>query len=190
MKNKLYNILMCDDIVQSINDNITALVEMIPEIEAMMGFMHNHPHHHLDVWGHTLFALSLSPDDFIIRLSILLHDIGKPHCYQDSDVRHFHGHAIFSSRMSCEILNRLGFNNNDIERITYLVMEHDTPISQVEIRNDIELARDKFYVQVCDALAHNPECLDKRIEYIRTINNKLNTGEEKDKIQELILKIS
>lgn len=190
MKNKLYNILMCDDIVESINDNITALVEMIPEIEDMIGFMHNHPHHHLDVWGHTLFALSLAPDDFIIRLSILLHDIGKPHCYQDSDVRHFHGHAIHSSRMSCEILNRLDFNRNDIERITYLVMEHDSPISQSEIKNDIDLARDKFYVQVCDALAHNPECLDKRIEYLNKINDKINTGDEKDKIQQLILKIS
>lgn len=190
MKNKLYNILMCDDIVGSINDNITALVEMIPEIEKMMGFMHNHPHHHLDVWGHTLLALSLSPDDFIIRVSILLHDIGKPHCYQDCEVRHFHGHAVFSSRIACEILNRLEFNRNDIERITYLVMEHDTPISNTEIKNDVLLAKDKFMVQVCDALAHNPETLDKRIEYINKINDMINTGDEKEIIRQLILKIS
>ena len=180
---------MCDDIVSSINDNITALVEMIPEIEKMMGFMHNHPHHHLDVWGHTLLALSLSPDDFLIRVAILLHDIGKPHCYQDGDVRHFHGHAVFSSRMSCEILNRLEFNRFDIDRITYLVMEHDMPISNEEIKNDNELAKDKFMVQVCDALAHNPEKLGKRIEYIESMNDKINKGEDKDLVRDLILKI-
>ena len=54
----------------------------------MIGFEHKHPHHHLDVWNHTLLALSYSPKDFDIRLVLLLHDIGKPHSYQDEEIRH------------------------------------------------------------------------------------------------------
>ena len=68
-------------------------------------------------------------------------------------------------------------------------MEHDSPISSVEINDDIDLVRDKFMVQVCDALAHNPEKLDKRIEYINKINDKINSGEDREIIRGLILKI-
>ena len=76
----------------------------------MIGFEHNHPHHHLDVWNHTLYALSLSENNFDIRLSLLLHDIGKPFSYQDDEIRHFHNHPYVSFIMSKSILSRLGFN--------------------------------------------------------------------------------
>ena len=51
---KLNEILSGVDILSSINDNFDTLLKLIPEIEYMIGFLHNHPHHHLDVWFHTL----------------------------------------------------------------------------------------------------------------------------------------
>ena len=68
----LEEILLSDNIIESINNNIDYLLKIIPEIKDMIGFDHKHPHHHLDVWNHTLLALSLSPKDFDIRLSLLL----------------------------------------------------------------------------------------------------------------------
>ena len=59
------------------------LMKLMPELKFMKGFDHKHPHHHLDVWKHTLLALSKAPNNFDIRLSLLLHDIGKPHSYQN-----------------------------------------------------------------------------------------------------------
>lgn len=106
----LYYILIDSDIISSINFNLDFLIELIPEIENMIGFEHNHPHHHLDVWNHTLYALSLSENNFDIRLSLLLHDIGKPFSYQDDEIRHFHNHPYVSFIMSKSILSRLGFN--------------------------------------------------------------------------------
>ena len=103
-KNTLYNILMCDDVVKNIRQNLQNLIVIIPEIADMIGFDHNHPHHHLDVWEHTLYALSLSPNNFDIRLALLLHDIGKPHSFQDDEVRHFKGHPELSAQITKYIL--------------------------------------------------------------------------------------
>ena len=68
-------ILLSDDVVKSIKENLKYLEEIIPEIKCMYGFEQHHPHHHLDVWNHTLLALSLSKKDFDVRLCLLLHDI-------------------------------------------------------------------------------------------------------------------
>ena len=189
MKEKIYKILMCDDVLKSINDNLEELIFIIPEIKDMIGFEHKHPHHHLDVWNHTLLALSLSEKDFIIRLVLLLHDIGKPHSYQDSEVRHFKNHPVMSAEISINILKRLEFSDSDIYTICYLIKEHDSPIKDEEIVVDKDLALTKFKIQLCDALAHNPLKLEKRINYLLDMNNKVNDIDEQEKYKKFLLKI-
>ncbi len=178
MKDKIYDILMVDDVVLSINNNLVTLLELIPEIKDMIGFSHNHPHHHLDVWNHTLLALSLADFDFDTRLVLLLHDIGKPHSYQDDEVRHFRGHADVSSLMASVILKRLGFSEDEVRLFTYLIKEHDTEISYEEIKSNYDLSLKKFKVQICDALAHNPLKLEKRIKYLERKSKEM--GNEDD----------
>lgn len=190
MKEKLYNILMNDDVVKSINDNLDDLLSIIPELKDMLGFEHKHPHHHLDVWNHTLLALSLSEKDFIIRLVLLLHDIGKPHSYQEGEVRHFKNHPTISAYMSFDILKRLDFNGSEINIITYLIKEHDNPIKDEEIITDKDLALTKFKIQLCDALAHNPNKLEKRIIYLLDINKKINNKDNQEQYKKLLLKYS
>lgn len=178
MKERLYEILMVDDVVDSVKENREELLTMIPELIDMIDFNHNHPHHHLDVWNHTLLALSLSKKDFDTRVVLLLHDIGKPHSYQDDEIRHFHGHADVSSNMSVDILNRLGFESEEIEILTYLIREHDTEITKEDIDSNVELCIKRFGVQFCDALAHNPTKLKKRIEYLVRLSKEI--GVDKD----------
>ena len=169
----LQEILLTDDIVKSINDNMDDLLLIIPEIKNMIGFEHNHPHHHLDVWNHTLLALSLSENDFDIRLCLLLHDIGKPFSYQDEEVRHFRNHAAVSSNMSKIILKRLGFDDGYIKYVCYLIEHHDTPISNEQIVNDYDLCLKLLKIQKCDTLAHHPDKLEKRKKYIDEMQKKL-----------------
>lgn len=181
MKKEVLNkILMSEDVVNSINDNFEELVSLIPEIKDMIGFEHNHPHHHLDVWNHTLCALSYSPYDFEIRLVLLLHDIGKPHSCQEGEVRHFKGHPLISYKMSLDILKRLEFNTNEIEYLSKLILLHDDSLTDEEINNDKETSFVRFQIQYCDSLAHHPDKLEKRLLYLLDVNNKLNTDLVKD----------
>ncbi len=168
MKDRLYEILMDDDVVSSIRNNYDDLLKIIPEIGFMKGFMHNHPYHHLDVWEHTLYALSFAPKDFNIRLALLLHDIGKPFtCTTDNDgVRHFKGHPRKSFEMSLIILIRLGFDNDTIGKVCYLVKYHDDEIVPDDLDTDLELVRLRYEVQYCDGLAHNPDVLYKKEKYL------------------------
>ena len=173
MKNRLDEILLTDDVVKSINDNLDYLLALIPEIKFMIGFPHNHPHHHLDVWNHTLLALSLSNKDFDIRLTLLLHDIGKPFSYQDEEVRHFYNHQVISTNISKEILYRLGYSEDYIRYICYLILNHDHPISNKLIDEDYLLSLKLYEIQRCDALAHHPDKLEKRKEYLNKIEKRL-----------------
>ena len=169
----LYDILLAEDVVLAIKNNMDYLLDIIPELKYMMGFDHKHPHHHLDVWNHTLYALSLSNRDFEVRLALLLHDIGKPFSYQEGDVRHFKNHPEVSMKMTEDILRRLGFNRNYIKKICYLVKNHDNPITDDQINDDYDLVLKLYDVQYCDALAHHPDKLEKRKKYLNDIKKKL-----------------
>lgn len=171
----LYEILTSDDVVSSIKENLDYILELIPEIKNMIGFEHKHPHHHLDVWDHTLLALSLSENDFEIRLCLLLHDIGKPFSYQEGEIRHFKGHPKVSSEISKDILIRLKFDKQFIDEICYLIEFHDTPITENDIKSNYELSFKLYKIQYCDALAHNPNKLEKRKEYLVKIKKKLDS---------------
>ena len=166
---KLYDILTSDDIIENINDNLDYLLEIIPEIKYMMGFNHKHPHHHLDVWTHTLYALSMSENDFEIRLCLLLHDIGKPFSYQEGEVRHFKNHPLVSAEITYKILKRLNYDKPFIEEVCYLIKMHDTPINEEDIEDNFDLSLKRYKVQCCDALAHHPDKLNKRKEYLTKV---------------------
>lgn len=108
----------------------------IPEIKDMFGFQQNNPYHIYDVWNHTVRAVQayecdcepdLNPRDLITSLAVFFHDIGKPHCYQDSEdsIRHFKGHGRVSADMTDDIMKRLRFDNDTREKVVELVYYHD-----------------------------------------------------------------
>lgn len=166
IQNLLEDILTSDRVVESINKNINFILSIFPKLKNTIDFEHNHPHHHLDVWTHTLLALNLSENDFIVRLSLLLHDIGKPFSYQDMEVRHFKGHANMSSSIARNYLERLMYDKDFIDEVCYLIEKHDTKITEEDIKNNIGLEQKRYEIQHCDALAHHPAKLEKRKQYL------------------------
>lgn len=173
----LYNLLTSENIVEEINNNLDSLLKLIPEIEKMIGFEHRHPEHFTDVWNHTLYALSLSENDFEIRLVLLLHDIGKPYHFTEGEIRHFNNHPKYSKEISESILKRLNYDEKFIRKICFLIENHDYRISNSLIQNDKELALKLYKIQECDALAHHPEKLEKRKIYLKQIKEKIENSD-------------
>lgn len=107
---------------------ITAII--LPEFNRMMETSQQNPHHSWNVGEHTLRAMRAVRADKVLRLTMLLHDCGKPECaFTDEDgVDHFHGHAAAGSRMARGILKRLRYDNDTIDKVTELVYWHDCEI--------------------------------------------------------------
>lgn len=102
----------------------------LPEFDRCMEMPQHNPHHCYSVGEHILHALPQVRKDKVLRLTMLLHDIGKPDCHtrDEEGVDHFHGHAEVSARMAERILRRLKYDNDTVRSVTTLVKYHGIKI--------------------------------------------------------------
>lgn len=100
---------------------------ILPELDRAMETQQYHPHHIYNVGEHILRSLKGVPPDKVLRLTMLLHDMGKPDTLtvDEDGITHFHGHARVSAEMAGKILRRLKFDNDTINMVCRLVMYHD-----------------------------------------------------------------
>lgn len=169
-------------ISNTLKENMQTILDDIPEMNSMVGFEHKHPHHHLDVWEHTLEVVNhLKDEDLETKMAGLLHDIGKPFSFQEEEVRHFHGHPEVSAQMSEQILMRLGYEKDFIRNVCYLVRMHDTVINPNYLDNTDEMIRKRLQLQYADAKAHHPDTIKKRIDLLNRIKEQLKQREEQER---------
>ncbi len=101
----------------------------IPELKEGIGCTQNQAHS-FDVFEHLVRSLQHAADKkypFFIRLSALLHDIGKPATRRipnDKKEPTFYGHEVVGARMTKKILEGLKFSKEIIEIVTKLVRWH------------------------------------------------------------------
>ncbi|MBR1854853.1 MAG: CCA tRNA nucleotidyltransferase [Lachnospiraceae bacterium] len=99
----------------------------LPEFDVCMNTPQKHLHHIYSVGEHTLHSMMAIKPDRVYRLTMLLHDIGKPATLKaDEDgTTHFHGHNEVGEGMAREILQRLRFDNDTIYKVCKMVLYHD-----------------------------------------------------------------
>ncbi len=104
---------------------ITAVV--LPELDAAFATGQHNPHHRYSVGEHLMQCLLHTRADRSLRIAALLHDIGKPlvRTTDEEGIDHFYGHVEESERMALDILKRLKFDNDTIDKVQKYVRYHD-----------------------------------------------------------------
>ncbi len=142
-----------------------AAAQFIPELRPCFGFAQRNPHHVYDVWEHTLHTVDAAPQEPVLRLTMLLHDIGKPLCFSvgRDGVGHFYGHAGKSAELAEKILRRLRYDNRTVADVATLVRWHGVPLPPDErfLRRRLGQLGERnlhrlFRVQAADTLGKSP----------------------------------
>lgn len=138
--------------------------EFLPEFDLAMETEQETPHHMYTVGEHILHALQNIRSDRALRLTMLLHDLGKPakKTIDEEGIAHFKGHAETSRKIAREILRRLKFDNATLHSVEKLVYYHDyrMPVTEKNVRRAMnKIGKDLFplYLEVrrADVLAQS-----------------------------------
>lgn len=151
---------------------------IIPEFDQTFGFKQNHPHHIYDVAKHTLVAMTNIEPTVRLRLTMLLHDLGKikTHSVDKHGVDHFYNHPKKSEEMAKRILKDLRLDNTMIKEVSQLIYYHDYHITHTINKIYIKkllmhigptLFEEELKVQLADAKAQNPDKLPSKIASIQ-----------------------
>ncbi|MBW1709440.1 MAG: HD domain-containing protein [Deltaproteobacteria bacterium] len=129
------------------------LTALIPEIKSLRGSLQN-VYHHLDVLDHTFLAfyyleqimaapekhfaafdskirayLSYGDRPALLKLAILLHDLGKPAARsEDKEGRiHFYKHEVIGAETAIRIVHRFRFSRAEENYIRFIIRHHLQP---------------------------------------------------------------
>lgn len=156
---------------------------IIPELELGIGFDQKSVHHDKTVFDHTLAVVKNTPNNPVIRLAALLHDIAKPATFSldEKGQGHFYNHHVVGERMAREILQSLRFDRMTIHKVCVLVRDHMSRFENIKEKGlkrlinrvEPENINSLFILQTADILGSKPPhdfsgilALQKRMEKV------------------------
>jgi poly(A) polymerase len=165
------------------------LDQFAPELSAMYGVTQNVYHIH-DVWTHSLRTLELIPADsgMILRLTALLHDVGKveTRSVDDEGRVHFYSHQCVGAQIARRIMHRLRFSNSQVDEVAFLISmhlrvgEYDNEWSDAAVRRLVrdagEKLEDMFRLTTADKGAANTAMPSVDLEALRAHIQAVKTG--------------
>lgn len=139
IRDELFKILGSDNAYKgTVELKNTGLLELIlPEVTACFGIVQEGLKHDrvYDIGEHLLLSLKFCPSkDPLVRLSALIHDVGKVQTFKKDDDGNvtFYGHEIAGANLSKKIAERLRLSNAEGEKLYRLVRFHMFTVSETQ----------------------------------------------------------
>ena len=181
---ELSKLLLGDNAYQILIDYREILAVIIPELTPMFDCAQNNPWHIYDVYTHTCKSVVSCPEDLNLRLTMLLHDIGKPivKTTDQNGVDHFKKHQAESAKIASDILKRFKVSNDIYNFAMTLIPIHDITLSPNKkcikkwLNKLGQGSSGEYYlkhllnVRLADRLSQNPEKTYIEIEEINYIS--------------------
>lgn len=162
---ELKKLLAGDNALQVLDAYKEVIGVVIPELKPAFDCVQNNPWHIYNVYDHIIHAVDAAPKDEIIRLTMLLHDIGKPSVKttDEKGIDHFKFHAPVGADIAKKVLKRFKVSNEVYDKVTTLIRYHQGVENVDDIRVKRWLAKigadytkALFKVRISDLYAHNP----------------------------------
>lgn len=130
----LIEILMKDHPSYFIRENESVIFGIIPELEQCKGFNQNSVWHDYDVYEHILHVVDGVPNDIVLRLASLFHDLGKPATYTEDEngVGHFYGHWEVSKMIFDEFASKYKLDEKIKNSVSNLILYHDLNMGKID----------------------------------------------------------
>lgn len=161
---ELNKILLANPIVLDRPYSIHLLQEIMPEFTSLRTIQQNNPWHSYNAYTHSIKATEIIEPELYLKLAMLFHDLGKYDTLttDDNGIDHFYNHGIVSCDKAREILKRLKYSNEIIDKVCLLIKEHDRHIelnkkAVKRVLNKIgeEATKDLLKIKWADICAQN-----------------------------------
>lgn len=151
---------------------------IIPELRPCDSTQQNTPHHCYNVYEHIAHSVSNVDSTPHLRMTMLLHDIGKPKTLKTDEygIDHFKTHPAVSRQMADIILKRLRFSKNDTKYICDLISQHDNrfPPEEKAVKKFLSEYGEYFFddyvkIRLADTFAQSEYMRDEKLNIIKNV---------------------
>ena len=137
----------------------------IPELRESFDFRQNNPHHFLDVYGHICLSVENVRPQWQMRLTMLLHDIGKPRMHTVDE----NGSAKYIYELIWEHDNRIAATKKSVRRfmaqhdfdfvMDYLEVRRADTYAQSDYKRQEKLAELDHIAELAIEIKEDNECI-------------------------------
>ncbi|EKE15655.1 MAG: hypothetical protein ACD_11C00116G0042 [uncultured bacterium] len=200
IKDEFAKIILSDNPAEGVEmlHNTGLLQYVVPELEKGVGVGQNRHHIHT-IYKHNLLALKFCPSKKLeVRLASLFHDIAKPQTKRgEGEFSTFYNHDHVGARVAKNILQRLKFSNEIVNKAVLLIDNHmfyynPEEVGEASVRRlikkvGLENIKDLIDVRIADRLGSGtPKAKPYKLRHLEYLIDKVST----DAVSVKMLKIN